>query len=85
MYSRALLIEEAWDRAIARYDDVRERYHREIEDMRRESEIEEEYYEYIWKVKEAGYGDDSDAYEANWHRTIQYGLSGAVDDIIYES
>lgn len=85
MYSRALLIEEAWDRDIARYDDVRERYHREIEDMRRESEIEEEYHEYMWRVKEAGYGDDDDAYEANWRRTIQYGLSGAADDIIYES
>jgi hypothetical protein len=85
MYSRALLIEEAWDREIARYDDVRERYHREIEDMRRESETDNDYYEYMWKVKEAGFGDDDEAYEANWLRTIQYGLSGAVDDIIYES
>ena len=43
MYSRALLIEEAWDRDMARYDDVRERYHREIEDIRREGEIENDY------------------------------------------
>ena len=85
MYSRALLVEEAWDRDIARYDDVRERYHRELEDLRHDACIENEYYEYLWKVKEAGYGEDDDAYEANWRRTIQYGLSGAADDTIYES
>ena len=85
MHSRALLIDEIWDNEMARYDAVRERYHREIEDMRRESETDNDYYEYMWKVKEAGFGDDDEAYEANWLRTIQYGLSGAVDDIIYES
>ena len=53
----------------ARYDDVRERYASEIAYM---NEADEEYGDYMQKVYDAGYGDDDEAYEANWKRTIAY-------------
>ena len=53
----------------ARYDDVRERYASEIACM---NEADEEHGEYMQVVYDAGYGDDSDAYEANWKRTKEY-------------
>jgi hypothetical protein len=56
----------------AQYDDVRERYASEIQDMRDYAESEQEYYEYMWKVKEAGFGEDCDAYERAWERTLNY-------------
>lgn len=73
---------EAWNDYFAKSDAISERYHREAEDMRRESLIENEYYQYLWTVQEAGYGDDSDAYEASWKRTFEYAQSGAVDDLL---
>jgi hypothetical protein len=81
VYSRAQLIEDIWDQDMARYDAVRERYHREAEDMRRESEIENDYYEYMWKVQQAGFGEDADEYESMWKRAFQYANSGAVDNL----
>jgi len=56
----------------AQYDDIRERYASEIADMRAYEESEREHYEYMWRVQEAGFGDDYEAYEANWARTIEY-------------
>ena len=56
----------------AQYDDVRERYASEMRDIRMDEEMEREHYEYLWKVKEAGFGDDCEAYEANWQRTLNY-------------
>ncbi len=56
----------------AQYDDVRERYASEIEDMKHWAEAEDEHYEYMQKVYDAGYGEDADAYEASWKRTIAY-------------
>ena len=56
----------------AQYDDVRERYASEIQDMRDYEASEREHYEYMQKVYDAGYGDDSDAYEADWKRTMDY-------------
>jgi len=56
----------------AQYDDVRERYASEIQDMRDYAESEQEYYEYMWKVKEAGFGEDWGAYERQWERTLNY-------------
>lgn len=56
----------------SRADDIRERYHRELEDIRNEGLIEQEYQEYMNRVWEAGYGTDADAYEAYWKRTIEY-------------
>ena len=56
----------------AQYDDVRERYANEIQDMRDYAESEQEHYEYLWKVQEAGFGDDYEAYEAEWQRAFNY-------------
>ena len=52
----------------AQYDDVRERYHAEIQDMRDYEESEREHYEYLSKVYEAGFGDDWQAYEAHFQQ-----------------
>ena len=30
----------------------------------------------------AGFGDDSEAYEASWRRTFEYAQSGAIDDLL---
>ncbi len=56
----------------AQYDDVRERYANEIQDMRNYEESEREHYEYMQKVYEAGFGDDDQAYENSWKRTEAY-------------
>jgi hypothetical protein len=56
----------------AQYDDIRERYSAEIEDMRLEGLIDHEHSKYMQKVYEAGFGDDDDAYEASWKRSIEY-------------
>ena len=56
----------------AQYDDIRERYASEIQDMRDYEESEREHYEYLWRVQEAGFGDDYEAYEAEWQRTLNY-------------
>ena len=50
----------------AQYDDVRERYASEIKDLEMFAESEKEHYEYLWKVQEAGFGDDWQAYEAHF-------------------
>ena len=47
----------------AQYDDVRERYSAEIRDLEMYAKSEEEHHEYMSKVYQAGFGDDSDAYE----------------------
>ena len=56
----------------AQYDDVRERYASEIRDLEMYAQSEREHYEYMHKVKEAGFGDDYEAYEAEWARTLNY-------------
>ena len=56
----------------AQYDDIRERYASEIRDMEMYDASEQEHNEYMWKVQEAGFGDDAEAYEAEWARTIEY-------------
>ena len=56
----------------AQHDDIRERYASEIADMRHWAEADEEHNEYMQKVYEAGFGDDQDAYEASWKRSIEY-------------
>jgi hypothetical protein len=53
----------------AGYDDVRERYASDIASM---EGADEEHGEYMQVVYDAGYGDDSDAYEANWKRTKEH-------------
>ena len=64
--------EEMWDDYFAKDDAIRERYHREAEDMRNESLMSDEHQEYMQKVYDAGFGEDTEAYEANWARTIEY-------------
>ena len=66
----------------AQYDDVRERYASEIEDMRQYDLSYEYEMQYRTKVWEAGFGDDLDAYEDPWKRTFAYVESGAVDDLL---
>ena len=56
----------------AQYDDVRERYASEIRDLEIDNLITQEHYEYMQKVYDAGFGEDCDAYEAMWKRTIKY-------------
>ncbi len=56
----------------AQYDDVRERYASEVRDLEMFAESEQEHYEYMWKEKEAGFGEDCDAYEREWERTLNY-------------
>ena len=51
----------------SQYDDVRERYASEIQDLRDYEESEREYYEYLQKVKDAGF-DTPEEYEAYWKR-----------------
>ena len=55
----------------SQYDDIRERYHAEIQDMRAYEESEREHYEYMQKGFEAGFGDDWRAYESYWDRLIK--------------
>jgi hypothetical protein len=56
----------------AQYDDIRERYASEIRDMEMYDASEREHDEYMWRVEQAGFGDDCEAYEAMWKRTIEY-------------
>ena len=56
----------------SQFDDIRERYHREAEDMRNESLMSDEYAEYMDVVYKAGFGEDAEAYEAYWKRIEQY-------------
>ena len=66
----------------AQFDDHRERYSAEIQEAQNEYELQQWYDEYMSKVYEAGFGDDSDAYEASWRRIFDYAQSGAIDDLI---
>ena len=66
----------------SQYDDNRERYSAEIQEAQNEYELQQWYDEYMNKVYEAGFGDDSDAYEASWRRIFKYAQSGAIDDLL---
>ena len=59
MFSRAQQL-EVEEEFYASQDAIRERYACQIEDARREALIEQEMHDYYNKVREAGYGDDSD-------------------------
>ena len=56
----------------ARFDDVRERYSAELEDLRQNELAEDDYMNYLTQVDEAGFGDDVEAYEASWARTFDF-------------
>ena len=64
--------EEQWDDYFAKDDAIRERYHAEIQDMRREAILDAEHYDYMHLVQEAGFGEDHQAYESCWKRTLKY-------------
>ena len=55
----------------AQYDDVRERYASEIQDMRDYEESEREHYEYMQKVKDSGFGDNWEEYEVYWAHVLK--------------
>ena len=54
----------------AQYDDVSERYASEVQDLRDYEESEREHYEYMQKVKDAGFGEEYTAYEC-WRKAHQ--------------
>ena len=56
----------------AQYDDARERYASELEDLRHDDLQSEWYMQYMTKVYEAGFYDDYEAYEDAWTRTLNY-------------
>ena len=56
----------------ARYDDIRERYASELDDLKADFENYQYEQEYMQKVYDAGFGTDWEAYEASWTRTIEY-------------
>ena len=70
MFDEQERMNEMWDDYFAKDDAIRERYHREAEDMRNESLMSNEYQEYMQKVYDAGFGTDADEYEAYWKRTL---------------
>jgi glutathionyl-hydroquinone reductase len=72
MFDEQERMNEMWDDYFAKGDDIRERYHREAEDMRNESLMSNEYQEYMQRVYDAGFGEDEEAYEADWKRTLNY-------------
>jgi len=72
MFDEQERMNERWDDYFAKDDAIRERYWREAEDMRNESLMSDEYQEYMQKVYDAGFGEDADAYEADWKRTLDY-------------
>lgn len=63
---------EAWEEYYAKSDANRERYHREMQDIKNYDMIEREHNEYMSRVQSAGYGDNQDDYESYWNRTLQY-------------
>jgi hypothetical protein len=54
----------------------------ENEILKFQYELQQRYDEYMTKVYEAGFGNDSEAYEAFWKRTFDYAQSGAIDDLL---
>ena len=69
----------------SQYDDVRERYASELEDLKADSLAYEEEMRYRQTIIDAGYPgtlEGMDEYEASWKRIFQYAQSGAVDDLL---
>lgn len=69
----------------AKYDDVRERYASELEDLKADSLAYEEEMRYRQTIIDAGYPgtlEGMDEYEAYWKRIFEYAESGAIDDLL---
>ena len=72
----------------AQYDDVRERYASELEDIKAMERADLYEMEYRHLVTEAGFPDTlegMDEYEAMWKRTFEYAQSGAIDDLLEDN
>ena len=72
MYSSTQQTDDFIDEMFSKQDDIRERYYREMQDIKNYDLIEQEHNEYMNRVWLAGYGDDADAYEAYWTRVFDY-------------
>lgn len=72
MYSSTQQVDDMWEEYFSRSDAIRERYACQLEDIKNETLIEQEYHDYMNRVQAAGYGTDSDAYEAYWKRLECY-------------
>ena len=69
----------------SQYDDTRERYASELEDLKADSLAYEEEMRYRQIIVDAGYPgtlEGMDEYEASWKRTFAYAQSGAIDDLL---
>jgi hypothetical protein len=72
MFDEQERMNEMWDDYFAKDDAIRERYWQEAQDMRNESLMSDEHQEYLQKVYDAGFGEDWQAYEASWKRSLEY-------------
>jgi hypothetical protein len=69
----------------SQYDDTRERYASELEDLKADSLAYGEEMRYRQTIIDAGYAgtlEGMDEYEASWKRIFQYAQSGAIDDLL---
>jgi hypothetical protein len=71
MFDEQERMNERWEDYFAKDDAIRERYASETKDLRMYEESEREYFNYMQKVLDAGFGDDEEAYEAMWKRTLE--------------
>jgi len=82
-YSQA---QEHYDHGFgAQYDDTRERYASELEDLKADSLAYEEEMRYRQTIINAGYPgtlEGMDEYEASWKRIFEYAESGAINDLL---
>jgi len=71
MFSRAQQL-EVEEEFFAKQDAIRERYAHELEDIKRDELIEQDWHDYMNRVHAAGYTDAED-YEMYWKRVFEYG------------
>jgi len=72
----------------SQYDDTRERYASELEDLKADSLAYEEEMRYRQIIVDAGYPgtlEGMDEYEAMWKRSLEYAKSGAIDDLLEDN
>ena len=72
MFDEQERMNEMWDDYFAKGDAIRERYASELEDLRQDELQTQAYYDYMQRVHDAGFGDNAEAYEADWARAIEY-------------
>lgn len=72
MYTSTQQVDDRLDDLFSKNDDIRERYHRELDDIKMDELIEQDWKDYMIKVWDSGFGTDSFAYEAYWKRLEEY-------------